>query len=57
MFLEYPKSLYLHGNQEAEHVIVADAAQEAEVRKSGFRMIGEPQKENIAPKRTRKAKE
>lgn len=56
MFHEYPKSLYLSGNQESEHVIVCDAEQEAEQRSKGFRMIGEPQKENAEPKkRTRKA--
>lgn len=57
MFHEYPKSLYLNADQESEHVIVQDAEQEAEQRSKGFRMIGEPQKENTAPKRTRKQKD
>lgn len=56
MFVEYPKSLYLNGEQESAHVIVADADEESAERANGFRMIGEPQKENDAPKRTRRAK-
>lgn len=57
MFHEYPKSLYLNGDAEAAHAIAADAEQEAEIRKQGFRMIGEHQKEKEVPKRTRKPKE
>jgi hypothetical protein len=42
MFQEYPKSLYMGGNPEAEHVIVRDAEEEAGKRELGFRMASEP---------------
>lgn len=57
MFQEYPKSLHMNGEWEGDHVIVRNAEEEAEKRAKGYRMLGEPQKENKAPKRTRKAKE
>lgn len=40
-FQEYPKALYKGGDQTAEHVIVADAKDEATKRKAGFKMLGE----------------
>jgi hypothetical protein len=42
MFQEFPKSLYMGGNPEAEHVIVHNADEEAEQRERGFRMASEP---------------
>lgn len=52
--MEYPKSLYLNADSEADHVIVHDADAEAEKRKEGYRMAYEPQKESETKKRTRK---
>ncbi|GEM_PF-2836572 len=46
MFQEYPKALYKGGDQAAEHVIVADAKDEAAKRKAGFKMLGEPETED-----------
>lgn len=36
MFHEFPKSLYMAGDVEAEHVIVQDAEEEATKRAQGF---------------------
>ncbi len=53
MIIEYPKSLYMNGDQEAEHIIVHDEKTEKSVRELGFCMMGEsPEK----AKRTRKVK-
>jgi len=41
MFIEFPKALYLHGNPEAESVIVQDKDQEAAKRAEGFCSVGE----------------
>lgn len=57
MFAEYPKSLYMSGDLDGEHVIVLNAEEEAEKRTVGFQVLGEPQKENEPQKRTRKAKQ
>jgi len=46
MFQEYPKSLYMNGEWEGEHVIVHDAEQEAEMRKQGYKMLSEPQEKS-----------
>lgn len=53
MFNEYPKALHPDGDIEREVCIVFDAAQEAEKRKEGYRLAGEPQAEK---KRGRPAK-
>lgn len=53
MFNEYPKALHPEGDPEREVCIVFDAEQEAEKRKQGLRMVGEPQAEK---KRGRPAK-
>ncbi|MGE5650942.1 MAG: hypothetical protein ACM34A_12165 [Bacillota bacterium] len=57
MFVEFPKSLYLNGNREGDHAIVHGVEEEAGKRAEGYRMLGEPQKENEPQKRTRKAKQ
>lgn len=57
MLKEYPKFLTMRGEWEGESVTVQSAEEEAGKRAEGFRMIGEPQKENESVKRTRKAKE
>ena len=40
-FHEYPKALYLGGDQDGDYRIVKDAEQEAAARDAGFRVIGE----------------
>jgi hypothetical protein len=45
-FQEYPKALYQKGDAGAEHVIVADAREEANKRKAGFKMLGETEGED-----------
>lgn len=57
MFQEYPKALYLNGELEGDHVVVNNAEEEAEKRPDGYRMLAEFEKEDEAPKRTRKAKQ
>lgn len=49
MFQKYPMSLYMNGDVEAEHVIVQDEAQEAEMRAEGFRMGWESQEKAPEP--------
>ena len=41
MIIEYPKSLYMGGDQEAAHIIVHDEKTEKSVRELGFCMMGE----------------
>jgi hypothetical protein len=43
MFLEYPKSLYMNGNAEGDHVIVQDAGEESAKRAEGYRGAWEPE--------------
>lgn len=44
MIIEYPKSLYLHGWEDlSAEVVVRDAAEEAEARARGYRMLSDPE--------------
>lgn len=55
--IEYPKSLYLRGWDDLNATVtVLDAAQEAEARKAGYRMLSEPV-EPPAPRRGRPPKD
>ena len=46
MFIEYPKSLYLHGWDDLDAcVIVRDEQQEAQARSEGYRMLSEPEQD------------
>lgn len=43
MFHEYPKALYLRGWEDLDAtVVVANAAEEADARARGYRMLSEP---------------
>lgn len=57
MFVEHPKSLYLNGDVNSDHVIVKNAEEEAQMREKGYRVHGEPeekQEEKRKPGRPRK---
>lgn len=59
MFHEYPKSLYLRGWADLDaHVVVSDAAEEADARAQGYRMLSEPEEPEApaAPRRGRPPK-
>lgn len=49
MFAEYPKSLYLDGDIEREHVIVHSADDEQAKRAEGFRVAWEPEEKGEEP--------
>lgn len=51
---EYPKALYKDGDQTAEHVIVADADEEAAKREHGFKLLGDTQAEDQPKGKARK---
>lgn len=55
--IEYPKQLYLHGWDDlSATIVVMDAEQEAEARKTGYTMLSESsQPFETAPRKRRKA--